>query len=428
MKRVGSVLGKGLFFVFGVIVPVALAFAAAGHLPGTTWPVIALGASAYSMMALNLILAARLPGADAMFGGLDQVYFTHKWAGITMLVAAFLHQQIKIASDGVQVIETLSRLAVDVAEISFNVLAVLVLISFFKRVPKMPKITWEIPYGLWRWSHRALGVVFAGVVFHQFFVKTPFDNNAFLASYLNILGVLGLVAFLWSQFGHLARRRSYRVTSVVKHPACTIVDLEPTGGGITARPGSFAFVKFSTKGLGEPHPFTISQVRADGGIQFSIRGLGDFTRKLRDAIAVGDGARVEGGYGRFDYRRGGSKQVWVAAGIGITPFLAWADHLKAEGAGDIRLIYCVRNAEEAVSLERLRAAEARVPSFHLTLHQSDTDGRFDAAKLVEYLTFDIAEASLWFCGPAPMREGLIKGLKANGKSPRSVHFERFEFR
>jgi predicted ferric reductase len=425
---VGALLGKILFFVFGVVVPVALAFAAAGHLSGTTWPVIALGAVAYSMMALNLILAARLPGLDAMFGGLDQVYFTHKWAGITLLVAAFLHQQIKIASDGVQVIETLSRLAVDVAEVSFNVLAVLVLISFFKRVPKMPKITWEIPYGLWRWSHRALGVVFAGFVFHQFFVKTPFDNNALLASYLNILGLLGLAAFLWSQFGHLARRRSYRVTSVVKHPACTIVDLEPTGGGITARPGSFAFVKFSTKGLGEPHPFTVSQVRPDGGIQFSIRGLGDFTRKLRDVIAVGDTARVEGGYGRFDYRRGGAKQVWVAAGIGITPFLAWADHLKAEGTGDICLIYCVRNAEEAVSLERLQAAEARVPGFHLTLHQSDTDGRFDAKKLVEYLTFDITQASLWFCGPAPMREGLIKGLKANGTSPRSVHFERFEFR
>lgn len=421
-------LGKVLVIILGVLAPVALAFGAAGHLQGMTWPVIALGAVAFTLMSLNLILAARLPAFDGLFGGLDQIYFTHKWAGIFALVAAFLHQQIKIATDGQQVMETLSKLAIEVAEIAFYFLVVLTLISFFKRVPKMPKITWEIPYGWWRWTHRLLGVVFMALAFHQFFVKAPFDNNALLATYLNVFAIAGVVTFLWSQFAFLARRRTYKVANVTKHAACTIVDLEPTGGGIKARPGSFAFVKFSSKGLGEPHPFTISQVRPNGGIQFSIRGLGDYTRHLRDAVQVGDTARVEGGYGRFDYRRGGGKQVWVAAGIGITPFLAWADHLKPETTGEVVLIYCVRNEAEAVSIERLRAAAERVPGFTLRLHQSDTDGRFDAAKLVEYLPFDIKQASFWFCGPAPMREGLIKGLKAAGKKPHSVHFERFEFR
>jgi predicted ferric reductase len=69
-----------------------------------------------------------------------------------------------------------------------------------------------------------------------------------------------------------------------------------------------------------------------------------------------------------------------------------------------------------------------VPGFKLVLHCSDTDGRFDAAKLVSYLPFEPASASFWFCGPAPMRDALLKGLKALGKAPGSVHFERFEFR
>lgn len=424
----GALLGRVTLFVLGVLVPVMLAYAAAGHLPGKTWPVIALGAVAFTLMAMNLILAARLPGLDAVFGGLDQIYWVHKWTGMIVLAAAFLHQQIKISTDGLEVNAALSQLAVEVAEVAFIVLAVLILISFFKRVPRMPKITWEIPYGLWRWSHRLLGGVFLALAFHQAFVKAPFDSNALLSVWLNAMALAGAAAFLWSQFGFLYRRHSYRVAAVVKHAAATIVDLEPVGRGAKVRPGSFAFVHFSSKGLGEPHPFTVSQVRPGGGIQFSIRGLGDYTRQLRDVITVGDTARVEGGYGRFHHHRGGAKQVWVAAGIGITPFLAWADHLQPGDAEQIVLVYCVRNEAEGVALDRLRAAAERVPGFTLKLHMSDTDGRFDAGKLVGYLPFEIGQASLWFCGPAPMRDGLIKDLKAAGKTPRSVHFERFEFR
>lgn len=421
-------IGKLLVALFGVLLPASLAFAAAGHLANATWIVIALGSTAFSLMAVNLLLAARLPGVDHIFGGLDQVYWVHKWLGISILVLAFNHQYFKIATDGLQVMQELSKLAITVAKYSFYVLMVLGLISFFKRVPRMPKITWEIPYGIWRQTHRLFGLVFIGIAFHQFFVKAPFDNNAMLADYLNLVAAAGILAFLWSQFGFLLRRKGFTIVSVEKHAAATIVDLAPRGRGLRVRPGSFAFVSFSTKGLGEPHPFTVSQVRPDGGIQFSIRGLGDYTRRLRDAIAVGDTARVEGGYGRFHHHRGGKRQIWVAAGIGVTPFLAWADHLKPEDAEQITMIYCLRNPEEGVALERLRAAETRVPGFKLVLHCSDTDGRFDAAKLVSYLSFEPASASFWFCGPAPMREALVKGLKAAGKNPASIHFERFEFR
>lgn len=421
-------LGKTLVALFGILLPAALAFAAAGHLAGRTWIVIALGSVAFSLMAVNLVLATRLPGVDRAFRGLDQVYWVHKWLGITILVLAFNHQYFKIATDGLQVMQEISKLAITVAKVSFYALLFLGLISFFKRVPKMPKITWEIPYGWWRQTHRLFGLVFLGIAFHQFFVKAPFDNNAFLASYLNVVALIGTAAFLYTQFGFLLRRRGFKVVGVEKHPAATIVDLAPKGRGLTVRPGSFAFVSFSTKGLGEPHPFTVSQVRPDGGLQFSIRGLGDYTKRLRDAIAVGDSARVEGGYGRFHHHSGGPRQIWVAAGIGVTPFLAWADHVRPDDAEQITMIYCVRNPEEGVALDRLRAAQERVPGFKLVLHCSDTDGRFDAAKLVSYLPFEPASASFWFCGPAPMRDALLKGLKALGKAPGSVHFERFEFR
>ena len=422
---ISFVIGRVIILVFAVVVPVVLAFFATGHLPGTTFPVIALGATAFSLMALNLVLATRLPGLDALFGGLDQVYFAHKWMGITALLCAALHQQIKINTPGQQVMQSLSALSIQVAEISFYTLLVLALVSFFKRIPRL---NFEIPYALWRLSHRLMGLVFAGLAFHQFFVKAPFDNNALLASHLNIMAALGIVSFVYSQLAPWLRTRGYTVAKITKHAAATIVDLEPKGRGIRPRPGSFAFVSFAAKGLRETHPFTVSQINPDGGIQFSIRGLGDFTRHLRDGLTVGTSARVSGGYGRFDFARGGATQVWVAAGIGITPFLAWADSLTADNKDQILLIYCVRNDADVVGLDRLTAAAGRMAGFSFKLHKSETDGRFDAEKLIASVPFDLVKASLWFCGPPPLRAALQKGLKAAGKSPRSVHFERFEFR
>ena len=66
--------------------------------------------------------------------------------------------------------------------------------------------------------------------------------------------------------------------------------------------------------------------------------------------------------------------------------------------------------------------------FKFTLHDSATDGRLDAQKLVSGTTVDPAGADLWFCGPPPLRLAIEKGLRELGKAPRRVEFERFEFR
>jgi predicted ferric reductase len=137
---------------------------------------------------------------------------------------------------------------------------------------------------------------------------------------------------------------------------------------------------------------------------------------------------IEAGYGGFDYRRGEDTQVWLAGGIGITPFLTFADSLNDDNQRNIILVYCVGKAEEAVGLDRLRAAETRTDGFRLHLHVSEDAGRMDAKKLVDIVPYEMTNVGLWFCGPAPMRETMIKDLKTMAKAPRSVHFEEFEFR
>ncbi|MCJ7871772.1 ferredoxin reductase family protein [Phaeobacter sp. J2-8] len=423
-----------LVFLFGVFFPSGLVVFAAGNASAQSVAALCAGASGYSLMAINLFLATRPRFLEPMIGGLDRIYKLHKWTGISIVAFILFHEGVGMDLEGQIVATGLTKTAVDVAEIVFPILLALILVSFFKRLPAA--ITRRvrflnrdlIPYGLWRWTHRILGLLFIVLTGHQFFVKVPFDMNAMAAQYLNFMAVLGILSFLWTQLLAPYRRRPYDITKVEHHPAATIIEAKPRGRGVRPRPGAFAVISIKRMGLREPHPFTISGTGPKGEVQFSIRGLGDYTRRLRDLVKVGDKMTVEGGYGRFNYAKGEKEQLWVAGGIGITPFLAFADSLTADETRTIKLVYCVNKPEEVVGLDRFRAAEKRCPGFTLDLHISKSDGRLTAQVLADKVAFDLTQAGFWFCGPAPMRSALVSGLKTLGKSPRSVHFEEFEFR
>ncbi|MCY1234466.1 hypothetical protein D9M72_470500 [compost metagenome] len=88
----------------------------------------------------------------------------------------------------------------------------------------------------------------------------------------------------------------------------------------------------------------------------------------------------------------------------------------------------MRDRREAIGLETFEAQAQKLGNFSFVLHDSSTDGRLDAAKLATGSAIDPAEADLWFCGPPPLREAIVKGLKDIGKRPRRVEFEQFQFR
>ena len=105
-----------------------------------------------------------------------------------------------------------------------------------------------------------------------------------------------------------------------------------------------------------------------------------------------------------------------------------ASRLNGDEGQDIHMVYCVRDGAEAIGLDTFRTQAEKLGNFSFVLHNSATDGRFDASKLVSGTAMNPAEADLWFCGPPPLRLAIEKGLKDLGKAPRRVEFERFEFR
>lgn len=410
-----------------ILLPSALVYLEAGYESPRNIAALMAGVSAYSLIALNLMLAARLPILEGLAGGLDRIYALHRYSGIAVLALVLFHTQVKfIQLEGMVPPGALAETAVEVAKPAFIALVVLILLSAIKRLPKLRA---EMPWMWWRITHWGMIPIFLILTFHQLFVKAPFDSNSAVRFWVYAMALSGLGAILWIVLMPWLRKRGYEVVAVEPLEAGTKVLARPLRRPITAKPGQFAFFSAARAGLREPHPFTLATLGPDGTIGFCIQPAGDFTRRLRQTLAPGDRLQIEGGYGRFDYQRGGKFQIWLAGGIGITPFLAMADAFdRAPDDRQITLIHAVRHAGLAVAQDRLREIAAAHPGFSYHLHDSSSMARLDTQTVEAYAKFALSEADLWYCGPKGLRLALERQWRERGTSPRVVHFEQFEFR
>ena len=419
-------MSAGAFLVWSLMALAGLlAVPAVSHTnAGTTFSLMA-SSMAFTGMAIAQFMATRPPLVERLFGGLDRIYRMHRRVGIAVLALILVHYVLTPDFKGLALTAGLNELAASAGEYAFYGLVFLLVLSIVKIIPKT-KI--EIPYHVWRLTHRFIGLLFILVAFHQAFIKRPYDGTVMLATYLNIFAVIGMASYLYTQLFPWLRTRTYEVFNIERHEGATIVSARPVGRPLKAKAGQFGFFRVNKPGLREPHPFTIAGMEEGGTVRFAIKPLGDYTRALRDGLAVGDRLKLEGGYGQFNHRRGGKKQIWLAGGIGVTPFLAMAGRLKGDEGQDIHMIYCVRDRGEAIGLDIFAAQAEKLANFSFTLHDSKADGRLDAAKLAASSRVDPAGADLWFCGPPMLRKAIEKGLKEIGKSPRRVEYEQFEFR
>lgn len=379
-----------------------------------------LGAAALIVMGINQALATRAPGLEMIFGPLDRIYVLHKWLGVGAMAALGLHDIIDADMRGLNG-GALSGIAEDIGEISLYGLLILVLASV---------ITF-IPYHLWKWSHRLIGVFFLMGAFHFFFIEKPFSNTDPVGLYISAFCLLGLASYAWmSVIRPMAPRgHRYKVMSVCHLDGVTELALAPEGRGLKHRAGQFAFLSLAGHGLSEAHPFTLSDApRPDRSLRFSIKDLGDYTSRLRRKAEEGMEVRVSGPFGHFSMPAGRDPQIWIGAGIGITPFLAFAESLKSRETGPVKLYYCVRGREDipyALELEK-RAEEAG--TLEVVIVNSAEGVRLTPERIAADLNGDLSRAHVFFCGPKAMRRSLRRGLVLQGLRASRFHFEEFQMR
>lgn len=372
-----------------------------------------IGSVAIIAMAITQLLSTRMRWLEFIFGGLDRIYVIHKWLGILAITSLLIHDTVDAELRGKETF--LTDLGETLGEISLYGLLALVVIT----------IVTFIPYNLWRWTHKLMGAFFVFGSIHYVLLMKPLDPVLPIGIYMLVFCVLGIVCYIYTLLP-LREGKPFVVEDVMSFGSALSVTLKPEKRGISYRAGQFAFLKFDVPEFDEVHPFTISHAPKDGGtLRFTIKRLGDYTGQIGSAIKVGTKAKVSGAFGHFK-RRGKNSEIWIAGGIGITPFLAWASELKKVDH-PIHLFYCVRSENEAVHLDELKST-VELENFNLHLITSSQGQRLSGSMIASKVDFPVAEADAYYCGPEGMRKALSHGLTLEGLSSRRFHYEEFEIR
>ncbi|MCW9034846.1 MAG: ferric reductase-like transmembrane domain-containing protein [Rhodospirillales bacterium] len=363
-----------------------------------------LGSIAIILMAISQLISTRFPGIQLIFGGLDQVYLLHKWIGIFAVSAMMLHDTIDAEIKGLGRETWLADIAEESGEIALYGLLILGMLSL---------ITF-IPYELWKKTHKFIGAFFVLSAFHYLYILKPFTLLDPLGLYIMVFCILGLVCYIYMLVfsGFVDRPSAYKVANTVMLDDTVELSLQPIGKGIKHKAGQFAFLEFN----GEKHPFTIAcGPNSQREIKFCVKALGDFSRSLGTELKVGDRVSVSRPFGHFTLPKA-KTQCWIAGGIGITPFLAWAETLKPEQDKTIHLFYCIRSVEERVPFVN------QLKQSNVSLHIIDSakGQRLNARLLEENLGTDLKNVKFSFCGPKAMRKALQNDFK--------LSYEEFEMR
>ena len=377
-----------------------------------------LGMAALIAMAFGQLIATRWLGVETVFGPMDKAYRLHKWLGIGAMAAILLHDTIDAEMRGLGEETLLVEAAETAGEISLYGLLILVVIT----------VATFIPYHLWKWTHRLIGVFFVLGAAHYLFILKPFSNGDPLGVYMAVVCAVGLAAYLYTSAPRgLRPTRAFRIAEVNRQGAATAVEMTPVGAPLRHKAGQFGFFAFTGAGLAEPHPFTISSApREDGSLRVTIAPLGDLTSYLIQSLEKGQSVQAQGPYGRFASRWSGP-ELWVAAGVGVTPFVALAEAMPAE-APPVTMIYSARSRDVAAHLDHLQRVEAERKSFRLELWESGARGRLTGDAVRDLAGAEFSQMTVRYCGPAALREAMMRDLGGHGLPANRFHFEEFEIR
>jgi predicted ferric reductase len=382
---------------------------------------LAAGWAGAALLVACVLLLIRHPAIAERLGGLDAMLRTHHLAGVLAYLLILVHP-LALALDAALESPHLAWLVLSPLAQGWPVrLGWLALAALM--VGLASTFVLRLRWRRWRaWHHLLALAVVLGVLHIERLLGDPGP--------LALLAGLMLAALAWRYvvIDRALDALPYRVLAVQRRGPHTMeAILAPAGAQLHPRPGQFVLASFGETpgfaGCGELHPFTVSAVEPDGRLRIAVKALGPCSAQLQ-ALVPATPVRLQGPFGEFLAEAGEQPALWVAGGIGITPFVAALR--AAPPQRPTSLVYLHRDAGDAAFLEELRALEAEAPL--LQLHAVATGEQPPALEPLLERIGDLARREVHVCGPPALVQALRAALARHGVAPRAIHAESFDFR
>ncbi len=390
------------------------------------------GAEAILCFSCALVLATVLGPIERAFGGLDRVALWHRRTavlGVILLVPHLVLVWLAPPDPDATALGSWLGIVAIVGIVGLAIWATAPSLAA-RRWPGPVRRMAEASYEQWLSSHRLMGIFVALAVVHAGIVDPAVRLSRVLLVTFIAIGVIGVAAYLYREivFPRITPIHDYRVAGTTALDERTLgISLDPVGQPLSFRPGQFIFIAFGGLGAWQRHPFSVSSAPSSPTLELAVRAAGDYTSGLRRELRVGSVAKVAGPYGGFDHSAGGHQQIWIAAGIGITPFLSWIRSLDARFDQEVAFFYAVNDESAELFADEIAGAAAAHPTFHPHLWVSDRAGPLDPATVMTKVPPG-SDPWVYMCGPPTMMRSFARGFRTLGVPDDHVRWEQFDIR
>ncbi len=211
-------------------------------------------------------------------------------------------------------------------------------------------------------------------------------------------------------------------------------------------PGQFLPIRVAIAGHAEPvlRTYTLSTSYNPDYYRLSIRrgeGTGLVSQFMHANAVAGFRLQALMPRGKFILDQGSNRPVvLISGGVGITPMMAIAEHIVAEGrrTGKFRPIHFIhgaRNGRVRAFGKRIQELTTEHPAFSVHICFSDpspedrigvthhSKGRIDMSLVTAILP--PSDYEYYLCGPSEFMNSLYSGLTGTGVRPDRIHYESF---
>lgn len=376
----------------------------------------------FILFGIQFVLSTKPKFIEEYFG-YDKMIGLHRQIGVVALILVLFHGlsalQVALGRDQ-------TGLLLGIVAIFLFIFTLLFILAFQ---------IFRIKYEYWEVIHQLNYVIFPMAYIHSIILGSSIRSSLFWQVVWVILGLMFLGMIIYKSVNaYRVRRHTYRVERVIQEtPNIWTVQFKPHLTHF--EPGQFMILRLILNGaVSEPHPFTIASSPTQDTLAVSIKSAGDFTAKISQ-VKPGDYAYIDAPYGRFSFLNfpKAEKSVFIAGGIGITPFISMLRYMRDKGINnDVLLLWGNRNPQDIAfrgEMDQLGKQLSRLQVVHVLSESAGWDGEtgFITAGLIQKYGGDLKEKEFFLCGPPIMMKLVLRELKTLNVPQTRIHFERFSW-
>ncbi|MDM7889197.1 ferredoxin reductase family protein [Curtobacterium sp. RHCJP20] len=399
---------------------------------------IVAGLVATDLVLVMLVLAARVPLIDRVFGQ-DNAIAVHRSLGEPVLYLLLAHGVLLTLGYGASsgtgpIAETVQLFSTPDMPLAYLALGLFVAVV----VSSLVAVRRRLPYEAWHVVHLLSYAAVLVALPHMLSVGSVLGQGTWqrvywIAAYVVALGLVVVHRFVLPVVVSLR----HRIRVVAVEPiAPGVVSIHLAGRDLDrlgARGGQYGVWRFwSARTWWHAHPVSFSAVPGRDRARITVRDLGAGSARL-GRIRPGTAVSLEGPYGLFTSRaRTAPYLALVASGIGITPVRALLEDTDLR-PGEATVLLRGTDADQQYLWQETAELAAATGSalFAMVGHRARsqeswmTEDDLRRGVTLRSVFPRLLESDLYVCGPREWSDLVVREARLAGVPEHQIHQERF---